>query len=552
MFRLTIFNILYIIDITCRKGIEDMKTKEKKGKMRQKGISLIVLVITIIVIIILAAAVILTINNNNPMSNANRARYESDRVSVQEALTTVVGKIMGDKMAKVMIPEQEDIAAGIQYTLTGANDGSTSGTIGWENPVSGNVYCMGIKRPNYGIWKVNDQGLIAVEVDGVSIDPPQPEEPKDDDFGDNGNTEENVSKVMKPVLNGLTPVKMTEAKDGFVAVAENDPSWYQYAATGAMTTASNEPLTTFASDGAETNWANAQTADGSQFVWIPRYAYKIGTPVGSGKTLNAPIDVIFIDMNNKDTNGNAIPNDYIVHPAFTFGEKEIPGFWVAKFEASNNNGKVQIKPGQRSWADIKYADIFDVCYNMASENIYGFHDINVGDTHLMKNIEWGAVAYLAHSKYGNNGKEVSLNSSVYITGGGEGNAYIANKNQSTTGNISGVYDMNGGSYEYVAANFKNTLINAGSSAIFDSIFGKPGQEKFFDIYTGEEKKGDAYQETKQWFGDYYYDISTSYPFITRGGAFSGGPSSGIFAFNTSEGNSLNSYSFRPVVCGNIK
>lgn len=528
-----------------------MKTKEK-GKSNKKGISLIVLVITIIVIIILAAAVILTINNNNPMSNANRARYESDRVSVQEALTTVVGKIMGDKMAKVMIPEQEDIAAGIQYTLTGANDGSTGGTIGWENPVSGNVYYMGIKRPNYGIWKVNDQGLIAVEVDGVSIDPPQPEEPKDDGFGDNGNTEENVSKVMKPVLNGLTPVKMTDAKDGFVAVAENDPSWYQYASKGAMTTASNEPLTTFAADGAETNWANAQTADGSQFVWIPRYAYKIGTVTGSDNTLNAPIDVIFIDMNNKDENGNNIPNDYIIHPAFTFGGKEIPGFWVAKFEASNNNGKVQVKPGKRSWADINFSSAFDVCYQIASDSVYGFQDLNDGDTHLMKNIEWGAVAYLAHSKYGTNGKEVDVNTSLFITGAGEGNAYITKVAQSTTGNISGVYDMSGGTYEYVAANFMNNLYNGGSSPIFDSIFGKSGQEKFFDIYTGKEKIGDAYEETKQWFGDYYYIMSSSHPYVTRGGAKSGDSLSGLFAINTARGDPLNSYTFRPVICGNIK
>ena len=61
-----------------------MKTK---GKLKEKqGISLIVLVITIIVIIILAVAVILSIANNNPISNANKAKFQSDLKSIQEEL----------------------------------------------------------------------------------------------------------------------------------------------------------------------------------------------------------------------------------------------------------------------------------------------------------------------------------------------------------------------------------------------------------------------------------------------------------------------------------
>ena len=35
-------------------------------------------------------------------------------------------------------------------------------------------------------------------------------------------------------------------------------------------------------------------------------------------------------------------------------------------------------------------------------NIYGFKESEV-DTHAMKNLEWGAVAYLSQSKYGKYG-----------------------------------------------------------------------------------------------------------------------------------------------------
>ena len=75
---------------------------------------------------------------------------------------------------------------------------------------------------------------------------------------------------------------------------------------------------------------------------------------------------------------------------------------------------------------------------------------------MMKNDEWGAVAYLSKSKYGKQNEEVDINSdSSYYTGGGSGNAYVTNVGQSTTGTVHGVYDMSGGAWEYVAAYVNN-------------------------------------------------------------------------------------------------
>ena len=104
-----------------------------------------------------------------------------------------------------------------------------------------------------------------------------------------------------------------------------------------------------------------------------------------------------------------------------------------------------------------------------SGNQYGF---KVSDeTHMMKNMEWGAVTYLAHSKYGRctSGKctEITVNNcNKHVTGIGAdsvsattssttcttaGNKYDGTKGvlASTTGNIYGVYDMSGGSWYYV-------------------------------------------------------------------------------------------------------
>src|SRR5690606_19467069 len=89
---------------------------------------------------------------------------------------------------------------------------------------------------------------------------------------------------------------------------------------------------------------------------------------------------------------------------------------------------------------------------------------NEVNTHMMKNTEWGAVAYLSKSIYGANDEIWINNSSTYTTGcagnsvsanyyNGCQNAYNTPNGQkaSTTHNIYGVYDMSGGALEYVAA-----------------------------------------------------------------------------------------------------
>ena len=65
-------------------------------------------------------------------------------------------------------------------------------------------------------------------------------------------------------------------------------------------------------------------------------------------------------------NNNLTQTPMIVHPAFTFGDQELTGFWVAKFEASmaeenletteNNNvtnKTIKVLPGKESWRYIQ-------------------------------------------------------------------------------------------------------------------------------------------------------------------------------------------------------
>ena len=85
-------------------------------------------------------------------------------------------------------------------------------------------------------------------------------------------------------------------------------------------------------------WANAKTTAHNQkawWVWIPRYAYKVGE---NGTKSEPPIDVIYIDIHNKPLDPKyegELPSDYIPHPAFTAGSTELKGIWMSKYEPSH-------------------------------------------------------------------------------------------------------------------------------------------------------------------------------------------------------------------------
>ena len=70
------------------------------------------------------------------------------------------------------------------------------------------------------------------------------------------------------------------------------------------------------------------------WTWIPRYAYKING--------NAT-EIIYIDTSNKQaSNGEALPEGYIVHPDFEDGKK---GIWVSKYEiGKEQNNKAEEFP----------------------------------------------------------------------------------------------------------------------------------------------------------------------------------------------------------------
>ncbi len=354
---------------------------------------------------------------------------------------------------------------------------------------------------------------------------------------------ENCKYVVKPnapvLNNGLVGITITD--DGTVAKANTSNSdWYNYD---------------------EKKWANAVvladkngsvTKDNilAYYVWIPRYEYKTGFESGEGN--EETIEVNFI---GKDV--TTATDEHIIPPGFTFGAANLSGIWVAKYEPSYSDtsvdgtgftcdtetcapaANVRIIPGVTSLRSISVSESFYISRSL--ENSYGLE----GNSHMMKNSEWATVAYLSHSKYGKN-SEVTINSnSSYITGGGTENAYVSNQSQSTTGNVSGIYDMSGGAYEYMMASYGT---DENTASIGSSGFSILPDNKYYDImYNADTLLGHAMEETRNWYGDYSYFVSSSYPWVGRGGLCGNGSSAGLWYFNDDYGygNGNSSSTFRP-------
>ena len=347
----------------------------------------------------------------------------------------------------------------------------------------------------------------------------------------------------------------------------------------------------------------------SQLVWIPRFAYKITS--GWHSTQTGTVEVVFIGTNNKSKDGTLYNGTYadatngvlsggtmknfVVEPAFDYGDKKLEGFWIGKFESSHTKctkdvttgeatftGQeiMQIKANVTSWRNITIGDAFTTCLAMnQTNNRYGLYkNDNIVDPHMVKNTEWGAVAYLSKSKYGKEIEEVFINnSSDYITGNagntasagssaGVTNAYHtpAGQKASTTGNIYGVYDMSGGSWDRVAAYVNNGHANL-------QTYGKSvvdGAAKYKEVYEqgasdtqelnygkAASKYGDAVYETSNgyssssasWYSDYADFVNTSWPFFDRGGGSYNTTGSGMFAFSSVTGNAYNNHGFRVAV-----
>ena len=400
---------------------------------------------------------------------------------------------------------------------------------------------------------------------------------------------------------GMVPVTY---ENGFVKVADTTKEWYSYTkhnwANAVLLNLSDASVKTkyfddnmnLKSDIIGTSIANTDILQ--MYTWIPRYKYQLWN-ANNGSSNPQMINITFESKEQAKSYG-ANNGEYLTHPAFTFGTTELNGIWVGKFETSGTTSSIQIKPNQQSLTNLTVGDMFNASRNIENTyaSNYGF-DAAAIDTHMMKNMEWGAVAYLSSSIYGRytdsstciaSGCETWINNVDTLASGSCGpsitgcsgssvSAGISNsmsacangydwstlgQNASTNGNITGIYDMSGGAFEFVMGNMVD-----GSGNFYPSSSGltKP-DVKYFDSYAysasaftdhARGKLGDATKETLKtfgnatggWYGDYAYLPSATYSWFGRGGGYSDGTLAGVFDFGRGTGGANTGHSFRSVI-----
>ena len=367
-----------------------------------------------------------------------------------------------------------------------------------------------------------------------------------------GNVYDKEKEVNKPKLaQGMTPIKFTTPTDtekgAVVETTSNDADWYEYG-----------------TEEDTKKWANAITEDGSMWVWIPRFAYRVNSSTQTFDVvfLVGTTDQYYDDNGVLQTAKRCTSEDelvdtstgYTVHPAFTDEtainyrnggwDKEITGIWVAKFEAGyasgNNDAEVvassvnytlttawvpDVESGEtttnngaskpaRNWLDgeygtttttIKYPVFQPITYTMnyithndayniakaltENGNIYGF--TGAADSHLMKNSEWGAVAYLSKSKYGLGSTDITVNN-ISLNSGNDARSSTAGK----TG-VESVYAVTGCTSNSTSATTRTTTI--------ETINATTGNTANGGVYTWNQKTGATASCTGSIYG--IYDLS---------------------------------------------
>ena len=554
-----------------------------KIKKDMKGTTLIALVITIIVLLILAGVTIATLMGDNGLINkAKDAKIKTEIAGIKEEIQTDIlgkqaennGNISDDSLKEILekygtLSEEEKLTDKTLTTTKGSYEIKVSdifnGTTVKDSP----------KEPTFTTV------ANAPDVSGFN---------KSNTYYVSWNLTNSPYQINEETnLNGVAP-----------------SNWYDY------------------TEGVN-HWANVKTTGGGNdcyWVWIPRYAYCITEGYQSNEagtidikflqgTTNTPIDGSSITISNSSGSGN-----WNVHPAFWWDKdndgvedegEQLTGIWVAKFEASSSNVsvatvendlattgggdtnslKVRVIPNVTSWRGITVNNIFTVCQNLTSTGNSLENTSNL-NSHMMKNTEWGAVAYLSRSVYGINGEVWNNpynNTTNYspITGlcGNETNGKdnvttimsntvkyneIGGENASTTGNVYGIYDMAGGAWEYVAGIYKGTTSdNLGNDTNRSNLWDS-NNLKYVDQYTETTGSQSSYYGNTNKYGDAVYETSSSgvshtgswdschslflfssFPVFKRGGRAGDGSYAGVFAFYYEWGGATANASFRPVV-----
>ena len=388
--------------------------------------------------------------------------------------------------------------------------------------------------------------------------------------------------VSAPKLGNLVPIKYNGETWEY---ADTTEEWYDY---GNKEWANAVVL----ADGVEKTIGDPISEDEIDlwFVWIPRYEYKlparslvkVGASSDGGSSLpydpdqgggSSPKPIIpkAIDINFISSSATTPSEGYSFHPGFAWdsdwsdGISEWKdGIWIGKFESTaaeeeaNTIQKIMIKPNTRSWRNVNVYNMYTSGLNLDTD--YGIAYL---DSYMPRYTEWTTVSSLTNSIFGkcsdyDNCAEVTRNNdSTYFSGAGD---YEKNVNLSTTGNITGIYDLSGSAYEYVMGYASESRDDSGFTTL-------PTDNKYTDIFTVRNNSGYVYAIisgvngsttmngifgellldktlTTSWYSDTAISINASDPWYILGGGYNSNAGAGLFASYYFVGRGNVNYGFR--------
>ena len=570
---------------------------------KSKGITLIALVVTIIIILILTGISIMMLSGDNGI--LTKAKDAKNQIGDAQDTEILNMKILESSLDKGT-PNIETLVSKLQEM------GCT---------VSGDSYPLTISY-NGKNYKIEGDGTLRKD---------------DGKFDDNWDEDKGVNKPK--LANGLIPV--TFNNDGSVTeLTSNDYSnWYDYSNkkwANAITKDQNGKITGYwvwipryeykvnsatqsftvkfipvtqttedsgfdhihpaFRDGSSTHYMNGEWDSELPGFWVAKFpaGFQQNTITDSNGTLSEDISnsedtLILSDKNYTSVSGGSIN---------------------MALGTINKNSKMSLPvflPLTYAYNMISIGDIYTLAQEVSkSSDFYGLSSNT--NSHMLKNSEWGAITYLTQSQYGRNGAEVNISNygtnfeeepyrdaitGIYADGTDNwiaasfGNPWYTVEGQlgSSTGNITGIYDLNGCVQERVACYISNgdysLVANTGISNWIKTEVSENGylteSSKYYTVYpfdassdTGEDNwnKYSSLKSSTYGYGDAMIEITTEieedynntwldtkswymnmyYPFMGRGGTFTSGPYSGSFVYGEDIGYGGETNGFRVILC----
>lgn len=317
----------------------------------KKGISFITLgiVIGVLVIVAIIAIGLSYFLKRDTIQAKKEEMYQNDRNAVQEALLNAAIQVQEKYKVTVVISKRNNISDGIVYTLNGLNNSAiTGGKMGWKSKATNATVTqdtsiiLGVEMPIYSgvnfVWSTDSHGNVVLNVNGKEYTAAE---------GTN--------------LNASLKNSLTSLGDGTNKIEEAKSKKIPYVPVG--------------------------------------FSHVSGTTIENGYVIQdsqiVPNQYVWVPVKNMNNWKNEV-KEYYEKEAEEYATikksvEDYGGFYVGRYEASNDNLRAASKQNQKPWTNISWGQSMNnisggaTYYAKQVKNDYGYVDFKSG---LVNEAQW--------------------------------------------------------------------------------------------------------------------------------------------------------------------